>query len=145
MKKENVLEGIGNFASEHDAFLVVAATLLDNEVSFFVERNTNLEDKITEITLSKSVVLEKADFIFIPSAINFATLEEIFCKAKQGTYTDPHNSSTVIIKACDNSFIKRTVEILKKQNIEYPLGIDLIFIMDNGDVLAVPRLIKEVS
>jgi len=145
MKKENMLEGIGNFASEHDDFLVIAATLLDNEVSFFVERNTGLEDKITEITLSKYAALEDADYIFIPSTINYVTLDEIFGKAKSGTYEDPHSSATIIIRAPDDIFIKKTIEILKKQNIEYPLGIDLIFMMENGDMLAIPRLIKEVG
>lgn len=144
MKKQNVFDGIGGFASKYDSFLVIAATLLDNEVSFFVERNTELEEKITEITLSSSADIEDADYIFIPSDINFATLVEIFNKAKWGTYEDPHNSATVMIKAQDDDFVKRTVELLRKQNMEYPLGIDLIFIRDNGDMLAVPRLIKEV-
>lgn len=146
-KKENILDGIGEFGEPippTHAFLAVAATLLDAEVSFFVMENPELVDKISEITHCKQTMLTGADYIFAPVALDNATLEAVFANVKHGTYIDPHTSATVILFAPDEDYVKNTVLLRGEQNIEYPLGIDLIFLLNEAELVAVPRLFKGV-
>ena len=76
------------------AFLALAMTLLDNEVSFYVCENQSLSDEIASLTLAKRDKTESADYIFVD---NLDCMEYAIENAKQGTLADPHKSATVII------------------------------------------------
>ena len=145
------------------AFLTVAMTLLDNEVSFNTCENHPLSDEIVSLTLAKLESAEAADFIFV-SDLNY--LGYVVEKAKCGTLVDPHKSATVIIQNDDEpsyrltisgpgidgqievvatQTVKDAIAIRTTQNYEYPQGIDMIFVSDNGELFAIPRLVKVVT
>jgi alpha-D-ribose 1-methylphosphonate 5-triphosphate synthase subunit PhnH len=87
-------------------------------------------------------------------------------KAKSGTLADPQKAATIIINI-DNKKntqlklsgpgIKDTLEIHTSytackaitlrdiQHYEYPCGIDFIFLTDDGELFAVPRLIRKAG
>lgn len=141
-------------------FLALAITLLDNEVSFYTCAYAELSDEIASLTLSKSEELETADFIFVSDPGRLKKVIEI---AKCGTLIDPHKSATVIIKntgvnTCQmilsgpgiknniefdiTETVKSAVELRDEQYYEYPQGIDFIFVSENGDLFAIPRLTR---
>lgn len=151
-----------------NAFLTaLGCTLLDNAAEFYVEKNTALADTLSGLTLSRQTDIERADYIFLTSELNYETVRTIFEKAKKGTLADPHKSATVIISCRDfegdeditvaspgikdcykgrtSRYIKTILEIKQQLLCEYPCGIDLFFINDSGDIFACPRLAKLVK
>ncbi len=139
-------------------FLALALTLLDNEVSFHTCDDTVLTDEISSLTLSRPESLENADFIFVPEEKHLA---QVIKHAKCGTLKDPHKSATVIVKVsgrdtCDlhlygagirnttefqtDALVQTALDLRDEQYYEYPQGIDLIFVAENGDLFAIPRL-----
>ncbi|WP_295219373.1 phosphonate C-P lyase system protein PhnH [Ruminococcus sp.] len=145
---------------EHSAFLALGMTLLDNEVSFSVCGNETLREELQLVTLSEEKNICEADYIFVTSAQTFSA---ILAQAKCGTLVDPHHSATLIIR--DNGEPKQTIllygpgidgtmefvcsEMMQqaialrdRQEYEYPMGVDLIFVTDNGNVTCIPRLVK---
>lgn len=144
MDKVNLMDGLGRFNSNHEEFMAIGATLLDKEVKFFVEKDIALEEALKNISMADTTSLEEADFIFVSSEMNYSSLEQIFEKAKKGTFEDPHKSATVIIKTWGENLPQKCCELLGKLELEYPLGIDMIFVFEDGYICAIPRLIKEV-
>ena len=141
--------------------LALAFTLLDNEVSFVVCGCQTLAEDISILTLSEKVSAEQADYLFVTDP---SLLETAIAAAKCGTPEDPHESATVIIKdggaAChkiklSGPGIDGTAELLATETVnnaldlrdiqgyEYPQGIDLIIVSENGEMFAVPRLVKK--
>jgi alpha-D-ribose 1-methylphosphonate 5-triphosphate synthase subunit PhnH len=156
----NIKEYADKLYGDHPAFLAVAMTLLDNEVSFNTCENRPLSDEIASLTLAKREKIEEADYIFVcdPNDIKNA-----IGNAKRGTLADPHKSAAVIIKndgVPDGGLtfsgpgikenitvqatrtVKDAIALRDAQNYEYPEGIDLIFISEKGGLFAVPRLVK---
>lgn len=141
--------------------LVLAMTLLDNEVSFCAWNNQELSENISLLTLSGATALEEADFIFVEKAED---LPEVIQNAKCGTLEDPQKSATIIMEAEENGTITKSLygagidgilqlempdaavkamELRKQQNYEYPQGIDMIFVTDSGNLFCIPRLVME--
>lgn len=142
----------------------LGCTLLDNATEFYVEKNSELAKSLNSLTLSKQTTIEKADYIFLSSELNYETIKTIFEKAKKGTLADPHKSSTIIIYCDDfdgdekisirspgikdvfkgetNKYIKTILEIRRGLPCEYPCGTDLFFINKKGEIFAYPRLAK---
>ena len=82
------------FTTRSLAFLALAMTLLDNEVSFSACENHSLTDEIASLTLAKKENIESADFVFVCDPNDIRSVIE---NAKCGTLSDPHKSATVII------------------------------------------------
>ena len=140
------------------AFLALAITLLDNEVSFFACENAGLSENIPLLTLSSETDMENADYIFVNDS---EMLEEIFEKAKIGSLADPQQSATIFIKTelgGDNELklygsgidkeislfvsdvVYRAVNLRDKQRYEYPQGVDMVFVSKESNILCIPRL-----
>ncbi len=148
---------------EEDSFLcALGCTLVDNEVAFYVEKDPKFSNNLSALTLSKEQEIDKADYIFLTSEMNYESVKAIFSKAKKGTLYDPQLSATIII-ACDSlvgneavkikspgidgvceknvsTYIRTIFEIKQGLDVEYPCGIDLIFIDGSGDFFCYPRL-----
>ena len=145
-------------------FLAIAMTLLDNEVSFQACENHTLSEQIISLTLSREEPFENADFIFVTDP---SMLQDVIKNAKCGTLRDPHRSATIIVKNTANAknnclrlygagingtaefktsdIVKTAIDIRDHQYYEYPQGVDFIFVSENGDLFAIPRLtLKEV-
>ena len=156
----NIQESADKLFGNCSPFLAVAMTLLDNETGFTVIGNDLLSEDIASLTLARREEPESADFIFIcdPDGI-----EAAIKTAKCGTLSDPHKSATIIVQndsdpVCRLSLsgpgIDGTAEIMVSQVVkdaiayrniqfyEYPQGIDLIFISEEGDLFAIPRLVQ---
>ena len=144
---------------DYPAFLAVAVTLLDNEVSFNTCENHSLSDEIASLTLARKEQIESADFIFVCDAKDIKNVIE---NAKCGTLFDPHKSATIIIRDDDGpahritlrgpgidgqkevritQTVKDAIALRDAQNYEYPQGIDLLFISGKGELFAIPRLV----
>ncbi len=138
-------------------FLALAITLLDSEVSFYANDNLKLSRDITLLTLASIESPEAADYIFIEDK---EYIQDLIGIAKCGTLANPHKSATLIIQNedladCDLVFVGPGIDgsqqvsvsetvmtalrLRDKQHYEYPQGIDLFFVSENGDFFAVPR------
>jgi alpha-D-ribose 1-methylphosphonate 5-triphosphate synthase subunit PhnH len=145
--------------------LVSMYVLLDGEVTFnIVSKNKEeITNFVNQITYAKATTLEEADFIFILNDAEENSLCEAYKRAKIGTLIDPHKSATLIVEAEklsneNNYFLKGPgiedlcnvniitnglfVEERKNKNIEYPLGVDTIFIDREAQIMCLPRTTK---
>lgn len=139
--------------------------LLDGEVTFnIVSKNKEeITNFVNQLTYAKATTLEKADFIFILNDAEDNSLSEAYKRAKLGTLIDPHKSATLIVEAeklsnenkyllkgpgiedlCNVNIITKGlfVEERKNKNIEYPLGVDTIFIDKEAQIMCFPRTTK---
>lgn len=141
--------------------LALAITLLDNEVSFAVCGHDIISDEIVFLSQSPKASTESADYIFVTEPL---MLETAVSTAKCGTLRDPHKSATLIVKnegepSCSMKLhgpgieetvefeateaVKTAVELRDAQEYEYPQGVDLVFVSNNGDMFALPRLVMK--
>lgn len=148
---------------EKPLFLALAMTLLDNETGFCACENKALEDEIVSLTLARNEALDKADYIFTDDGDK---LGAVIQNAKSGTLADPQKSATVIINI-DNKkdtklklsgpgiqdtleiqtsyTVRKVINLRDIQHYEYPCGIDFIFLTGDGELFAVPRLIRKAG
>lgn len=152
------------FEGDSRAMLALGCTLLDNEEKMYIEKNRKLAEALHSLTLSRESMLEEADFVFLSSEMNMGSLEQVMRRVKHGTYADPHTSATLILYTPDiegekvmtltgpgidgersirtTAYVREVVALLNDLEIEYPLGIDLVFCDAAGRLLAVPRLVR---
>lgn len=136
--------------------LAIANTLLYSEVSYFYDGNEEFE-LIDAITNAKKEEAANADYIF-SDELN----EYLFNKGKTGTPKDPEFSATYIFKCKSFDGIKvrlsgpgingskdttlpidkSFVEFFNEKNSYYPLGNEVFFLNDNGELTALSRTTK---
>jgi alpha-D-ribose 1-methylphosphonate 5-triphosphate synthase subunit PhnH len=144
------------------SLLLLALTLFDQEVSFkvFSTEADTVSKTINQLTYAKPTETKKADYLLILQDAEKGSLEEAIINAKAGTLKNPHISATIIVEAASVTSgetlllkgpgiqttesahldIKENwVESRQEKNKEYPLGIDLIFIDQNHQLLSLPR------
>ncbi len=136
--------------------------LLDIDVTFNVISSLP-EEKLAlmnQLTYAKPASMHQADYIFVSHDANNSDVHAAIEQVKNGSLVDPHESATVIIevealsteayyelrgpgiKSCTYINIHSHVEwqtIREQRNIEYPLGIDLIFVDRKHQLIALPR------
>jgi len=162
-KVVSIQEHANKLQGSNPAYLALAMTLLDNEVSFNTCENRQLSDEISSLTHATRTVVEEADFIFVSEAGDWAAVIE---HAQCGSLANPHSSATVIVQNKQNGgaplnqltfrgpgidaratvlvtqTVKEILELRDAQCYEYPQGIDLIFVSDEGALFAIPRLVS---
>ncbi|WHY03680.1 phosphonate C-P lyase system protein PhnH [Neobacillus sp. DY30] len=142
--------------------LLIALTLFDQEVSFkvFSPQADSVTQTINQLTYAKPADSKKADFLLILQDAEKGCFEEAINNAKAGTLKNPHASSFIIaevesVTSGEALLLKgpgiHTTELIsldinekwmesrQEKNKEYPLGIDLIFIDQNHQLLCLPR------
>ncbi|MDQ1000550.1 alpha-D-ribose 1-methylphosphonate 5-triphosphate synthase subunit PhnH [Neobacillus niacini] len=142
--------------------LLVAQTLFDQEVSFkvFSPQADSVSKTINQLTYAKPTEAKKADFLLILQDAEKGCFEEAINHAKVGTLKNPHKSAFLIVEAKSvtsgealllkgpgihtteliHMDVNETwVESRQEKNKEYPLGIDLIFIDQHHQLIALPR------
>ncbi|SMC27055.1 alpha-D-ribose 1-methylphosphonate 5-triphosphate synthase subunit PhnH [Clostridium acidisoli DSM 12555] len=152
-------------ANIFNSTLVLMFILLDSEVSFKVV--SKYEDKISKIvqslTYSTPTNIEEADFIFLLEDQEENSLKQIITKSKIGDLINPHKSATIIVETSKIDYEKKLllkgpgiktetyidlkleqmcIEELCKKNIEFPMGIDMIFVDKNSNITCLPRTTK---
>lgn len=141
---------------------VIALMLLDTEVSFkvFSERADKISGMINQLTYAKTAEANEADFIFVLKDCKLHQLETAIRSAKTGSLVNPHESATLIIEtesvssgidlvltgpgietghAAGISAADTWLDLRNEKNIEFPLGIDIIFTDANHSILCLPR------
>lgn len=147
---------MSRMARPHPALCCVAATLLDNAVTFSVPGDGALERELHEMTLARPVPAEEADFVFLPSPEAPFALERVM----PGTSDAPHRSATVVAAVGNvpgrtavlrgpgvkgESAVRlpeRAAALLAQRDAaawDYPTGADLVFVREDGYLFAVPR------
>lgn len=144
------------------SLLLLALTLLDQEVSFKVYSDNADNDSrtINQLTYAKGVEVNEADFIFVFRDAQDGSLQEAIEQGKQGTLINPHKSATIIAEAdivtkgegllLTGPGIQKTqsvsvdlpgnwIQSRGQKNKEYPLGIDLMIIDKDHQLLSLPR------
>lgn len=172
MSRPGVIESIKEQSEKIDfdisfykSTLVNMYVLLDGEVTFNIvsinkEEITNF---VNQLTYAKATRLEEADFIFILNDADENSLGNAYTRAKLGTLIDPHKSATIIAEveklSTDRKYCLKGpgiddlcyVDIITKglfvgerenKNIEYPLGIDTVFIDKEDQIMCLPRTTK---
>ena len=158
----NIKEHGDKLYGDYPAMLAIAMTLLDNEVTFSTSGSRLLSDAFASATHAKRETIGSADYVFICGSCD---LNSVIENVKCGTLSDPHKSATVIIhndgaplfrmtltgpgidgqaSMQATKTVKDTLALRDAQNYEYPMGIDLIFVSGEGELFAIPRLIRTV-
>ena len=164
-KMVSIQDYASSLFGEHPSFLAVAMVLLDNEVSFNTCENRQLSDEIVSLTHAKKTLVEAADFIFI---CDTKDIETAIRSVRIGTLADPHKSATIVIRNVQNTAtplhiltlsgpgidgattlwvtqtVLDTIALRDAQYYEYPQGIDLLFISEEGILFAIPRLVRRI-
>lgn len=152
------------FTGDYAALLALGCTLLDNEEKMYVEKNPGLSSELHNLTLCKEADLDQADYVFLSSEMNYGSMEQILKNVRHGTYADPQESATIFLlcgqvegeetmtlkgpgvkgerKLPVCPYIKKVIRLRNNLEIEYPLGVDLVFADRSGNLIGVPRLIK---
>jgi alpha-D-ribose 1-methylphosphonate 5-triphosphate synthase subunit PhnH len=162
LRKEAALVEVENQKGCSASLLLLALALFDQEVSFkvFSTQADTVSKTINQLTYAKSTDTKKADFLLILQDAEKGSLEEAIINAKAGTLKNPHSSAFIIaevesVTSGEALLLKgpgihttelvhldineNWVESRQEKNKEYPLGIDLIFIDQNHQLLSLPR------
>lgn len=162
LEKESALIESDNKTGCTYSLLLLALTLLDPEVTFKVysSNDSTVTKKINQLTFATAVENNQADYIFVLGDAEEGSLEEAIRKGKSGTLENPHQSATIIAEVgtvtngesllLQGPGIQTTrlihvdasenwVETRQEKNMEYPMGIDLVFIDLNHQLLSLPR------
>jgi alpha-D-ribose 1-methylphosphonate 5-triphosphate synthase subunit PhnH len=149
------------------ALVGIALTLTNQEVTFHVISNEGKEARqfLHRKTFSKHEGIAKAQYIFIQDQLDEGQICEVMYEVNPGTLTDPHNSTTMIfhvkhlsahgdtglrlklsgpgIKERKTCYIDGLLAAWLRErqivNREFPLGVDMIFVSESGDIVALPR------
>lgn len=160
LKKVSIQKYANKLFGGSKAFLAIAFTLLDNEVSFYTFHNEIFEGSVVSLTLAQQGDCKHADFVFADGKENLIYAIQ---NAKCGTLVDPHKSATIIAKisSSEDAMLKmygagidesielltdpvvvEAIDIRDQMCFEYPQGIDLIFVDEQDCLFSVPRLTK---
>ena len=144
---------------------IVLETLLDQEVTHYMideDGSIQLDRTLYEATKSPRVALEEADFIIAP----YGSTGGRISRAKRGRLEYPDLSATVVYRidslSCERNttvrcslrgpgiadslalpamegFDHRELLQLCTVNLEFPLGVDALFVDPAGRMVAIPR------
>ncbi|MBM6753002.1 phosphonate C-P lyase system protein PhnH [Mediterraneibacter glycyrrhizinilyticus] len=157
-------EQAGKFKGDYASLLALGCTLLDNEEKMYVEKNPRLSSELHNLTLCREADLDQADYVFLSSEMNYGSMEQILKNVKRGTYADPQESATIFLLCSETQgeeemtlrgpgvdgekkirvypYIKKVIRLRNDLEIEYPLGVDLVFVDGSGNLIGIPRLVK---
>lgn len=148
--------------------MLLADVLLNLESSFYI-KELEFQHYIKLHTFAKVEKVEEAEFIFVDRK-NYSEEEfrDLLEKVRIGTLQDPHLGGTLIVKVekitedsilslkgpgikdkkylgivgLSREFIEKREEI----NSEFPMGVDMIFVDNSGNLVCIPRTTEvEVS
>lgn len=157
LQKDAMIDGI------YAETMSVLRTMLDGEVTFaVVGQAPRLQQEVMAWTGANVSEVADADFILVPQHTDEAQIVEAIQQAKVGDLVDPQYSATLIVEVVaetsqqwqltgpgiqDNTIIPlaitpNIVAARAARNKEFPLGVDMIFVNEHGEVVALPRTTK---
>jgi len=141
---------------------LTAFALLNTDVTFWARNDDEITEFIARRTSAGVASLQKADFVFIHGLQSSEFIE----KLKTGTLSYPEDSATIVadVKEISNSRVDNSLQLIlkgpgvketatvyvtglnpailadiKEQNLEFPLGVDLILIDKENRIICLPR------
>jgi len=168
MQKYSIAEHMGgNPMTKGDDAVIkdLCCTFLDNTVSYYVhDKDTSGVEKlgadIRDLTYARPAQLEDAGFVIVQDMDSFAQWDVVY----RGTLVDPHKGATVIVGTTQldggvavtavgpgingattlliDSGIAACLRKVAQLDIELPMGFDLLFVTQQGDLFAVPRYVS---
>lgn len=148
--------------------MLCAMTVLDAEVTFHIlpENDQGLIERISEYTSAKYASIEEADFVIILESDTEEAVLQAMQQCKIGNLIDPQLSSTWIIES--NRLAEEGCLVLSGPGIEsqarlhagmpvtfwearssrikeYPMGVDLIFVDDDSQMVCIPRTTRVIA
>lgn len=146
-----------NLSGAESAVIEILGCLMDNEVSFAVIGDKDMETVIARHTDSRPVSFEDADYIIARDGTTCGKLAAF----KRGSLEYPDTGATVIYLVEELSQATGVVlsgpgvngtaslritgldpselQLLRQVNSEFPLGIDAIFLDQSGHIACIPR------
>ena len=149
---------------ERDCLLMpLLLTLCDTEAGYWLKDcSADLIQEVSMLCGARETSLTNAEFIFTSEDIEPI---DILHQARPGSFTDPHESATIIIIISEGTeteehaisgpgippggrVIKLTSSVLnwlrerREMQYEYPLGVDLLLVHPGGRLLGLPRTTK---
>jgi alpha-D-ribose 1-methylphosphonate 5-triphosphate synthase subunit PhnH len=145
-----------------DSTLLISYILLDGEVSYNIvdPKVRESKDLISRLTYSNLKSFEQSDYIFLTLNGDQELKKEAILQSKVGSFENPHKSATIIceveslfegdsyifkgpgIKTQNKiqlNFLNNWLKIRNFKNKEFPLGIDMIFIDREDNLMSIPR------
>lgn len=147
----------------HAAQLALACALTDSATGYCVVDCPELDDQIAQWTFGRRSPLQQADFIFVPGDCTDARVEEILDAAPTGSLEEPHRGAMIAVHVqeigdpgvtlsgpgidgqTDAPLQAAAIRWLRQRqamDIEYPRGMELVFLTGDGALLAAPRLVR---
>jgi alpha-D-ribose 1-methylphosphonate 5-triphosphate synthase subunit PhnH len=150
---------------DFDGPAAVLLTLLDHEVSFAVaggDRGVDLTARILSLTRSTPAEVEKADYIFVDGPRS----DGACLSARRGREAFPEEGATLIYalgpgdETASSAAIRLSgpgippdtvrrpaldgidadeMSLLAEVNVDYPLGVDAVFVSPEREVMCLPR------
>lgn len=139
-------------------WLALAAVLLDGEVTYWSNLANKIRKEIHFLTGAEESGPEHADYLFIDGGED---PEEVMGKVKAGSHSEPEKSALLVIRENEIPDISRTfhgpgippeghrvflgdrerrwVEARDRACFEYPCGIELMFLRQDGSFLVITR------
>ncbi|MBU3189664.1 phosphonate C-P lyase system protein PhnH [Clostridium bowmanii] len=142
--------------------MILMLMLLDGEVSYKIisRREEEITRIVNQMTFANHSETKDADFIFILSDATPEKINATVRDSKLGDLINPHKSATIIFESEGLSKEKEFtlkgpgieevsyariqakgnwLEERDKVNNEYPVGIDIIFIDEESNIMCLPR------
>lgn len=147
-------------------------TLIDGETPYSIVPSglKDLEEFIRWSVMGQSAESDQADYILVSKPITEIEISQLMSTVKKGTLVNPHQSATIFI-VVDGISPERTpeselelelkgpgietinhvffsgmsgiwIDERQKANEEYPLGVEMVFVTEKGDLLCLPRTTK---
>lgn len=146
------------------AYLALACTLLDSTTSYCVLGDEDLSTLIHQFTFAKPAPLEDSGFVFVGEQCRAEEMAALLALVPRGTPEEPHLGATVFLRletmegALDLAgpgietiataplpgYAESWLAAREAAALEYPCGVDFVFLTDAGELVAVPRLVKPV-
>jgi alpha-D-ribose 1-methylphosphonate 5-triphosphate synthase subunit PhnH len=142
---------------EESAAVEILGCLMDNEVSFAVIGDKDMETGIARHTDSRPVSAEDADYIVAQNGTTCGKLADF----KRGSLEYPDTGATILylVEALSEAtgvllsgpgvngnvslritgLDPRELQLLRQVNSEFPLGVDAIFLDQSGNIACIPR------
>ena len=146
-----------NLSGAESAVIEILGCLMDNEVSFAVIGERDMETVIVRHTDSRPVFFEDADYIIVRNGTTRGKLAGF----KRGSLEYPDTGATILylVEALSEATgvvlsgpgVNGTVslrimgldpselQLLREVNREFPLGVDAIFLDQSGNIACIPR------
>ena len=146
-----------NLPGAESAVIEILGCLMDNEVSFAVIGDKDMETVIARHTDSRPVSFEDADYIIVRNGTTRGKLAGF----KRGSLEYPDTGATILylVEALSEATgvvlsgpgVNGTVslritgldpselQLLRQVNSEFPLGVDAIFLDQSGHIACIPR------